>query len=65
VAKLLKPGGELLVVDWSASHGGVGPHKDHVVAEEKAIQLVERHGFKMKRRLPAGDFHYAFLALSM
>lgn len=63
-AKLLKPEGQLLVVDWSASHGGIGPHKEHVVSEEKATNLVQSHGFRIVKRLPAGDYHYAFIALS-
>lgn len=64
VAKLIKPEGQLLVVDWSDSHGGLGPHKDHVINEEKAISLVQSHGFRILKRLPAGDYHYAFVALS-
>lgn len=64
IAKLIKPEGQLLVVDWSDSHGGIGPHPSHVVQEEHAISLVEAHGFRLLRRLPAGDYHYAFLAIS-
>ena len=65
VAKILKPEGELLVVDWSQSHGGIGPHADHVVTEEKAETLTQKHGFRLVKRLPAGDYHYAFVALSV
>ena len=65
VAKILKPEGELLVVDWSQSHGGIGPHADHVVTEEKAEMLTQKHGFRLVKRLPAGDYHYAFIALSV
>jgi ubiquinone/menaquinone biosynthesis C-methylase UbiE len=64
LAKLVKPEGQLLVVDWSDSHGGVGPHKNHVVKEDKAERLVTSHGFRVQKRLPAGDYHYAFLAVS-
>jgi len=65
VAKILKPEGELLVIDWSQSHGGIGPHSDHVVTEERAESLAQKHGFRMQKRLPAGDYHYAFIALSV
>lgn len=65
VAKILKPEGQLLVVDWTKSHGGIGPHTDHVVHEERAEALAHKHGFRMQKRLPAGDFHYAFIALSV
>mgnify|MGYP000479082060 CR=1 FL=1 len=64
VAKLIKPEGQLLVVDWSDSHGGIGPHQSHVVQEEQAINLVQKHGFRILKRLPAGDYHYAFVAIS-
>jgi ubiquinone/menaquinone biosynthesis C-methylase UbiE len=65
VAKILKPEGELLIVEWSESHGGIGPHPSHVVTEERAISLALRHGFRMLKRLPAGGYHYAFMALSV
>lgn len=64
VAKLIKPEGQLLVVDWSDSHGGIGPHPSHVVGEEEAISMVQSHGFRILRRLPAGSYHYAFVAIS-
>lgn len=65
VAKILKPGGQLLIAEWSQSHSGIGPHPDHVVDEEKAEALVQKHGFRMQKRLPAGDYHYAFIAVSV
>jgi ubiquinone/menaquinone biosynthesis C-methylase UbiE len=65
VAKMLKPGGQLLVVEWSSSHSGIGPHSDHVIDEETAETLVQKHGFRVQKRLPAGNYHYAFIALSV
>ncbi len=65
VATLLKPEGQLLVVDWSQSHGGIGPHKDHVVTESQAEEYISKNGFRMQKRLHAGDYHYAFIALSV
>ncbi len=64
VAKIVKPGGLLLVVDWSQSHAGIGPHTSHVVTEEQAETVVLKHGFRMQKRLPAGDYHYAFISVS-
>jgi ubiquinone/menaquinone biosynthesis C-methylase UbiE len=64
ISQLIKPEGQLLVVDWSASHGGIGPHNSHVITEEQAIAYVQKHGFRILKRLPAGDYHYAFLAIS-
>lgn len=65
VSTLLKPEGQLLVVEWSASHNGIGPHIDHVISESKAEELVSKNGFRILKRLPAGDYHYAFIALSV
>lgn len=64
VAKILKPEGQLLIVDWSQSHGGIGPHESHVVNEARAESLAQKHGFRILKRLPAGDYHYAFISLS-
>lgn len=64
VSKLLKPEGQLLIVEWSDSHGGIGPHKDHVIDEAYAEKLVTKNNFRILKRLPAGSYHYAFIALS-
>lgn len=65
ISKILKPEGQLLVVDWSHSHGGIGPHPAHVIAESRAEELVQKHNFRIIKRLPAGSYHYAFLAVSL
>lgn len=65
IHSLLKPEGQLLVVDWSHSHGGVGPHPVHVINEARAEELVQENGFRIIKRLPAGSYHYAFIALSV
>ncbi len=64
LSKLLKPESQLLIVEWSNSHGGIGPHKDHVIDEAQAEKLVLEHNFRILKRLPAGDYHYAFIAIS-
>jgi ubiquinone/menaquinone biosynthesis C-methylase UbiE len=64
IAKCLKPEGQLLIVEWSDSHGGVGPHGEHVVDQEYAEQLVHKHEFRILKHLHAGDYHYAFIAIA-
>lgn len=64
LSKILKPGGQLLIVEWSESHGGIGPHKDHVIDEAYAESLVMDNHFRIVKRLPAGAYHYAFIAIS-
>jgi ubiquinone/menaquinone biosynthesis C-methylase UbiE len=64
LSKILKPGGQLLIVEWSESHGGIGPHKDHVIDESYAEKLAMDNHFRIVKRLPAGAYHYAFIAIS-
>lgn len=60
--RVLKPGGRLLVVDWSESFGGMGPRPQAVVTTEMARALAERFGFAVQNdKLPAGEHHYAIL----
>lgn len=61
VARIVKPGGKLLLVDWSASHGGIGPAVGQVYTKAKAIELFEHAGFKQERDIDAGAFHYGIL----
>lgn len=65
ISTLLKPEGQMLVVEWSGSHNGIGPHKDHVVTPLYAEELVTKYGFRIQKRLPAGAYHYAFIAISV
>lgn len=65
ISTLLKPEGQMLVVEWSGSHHGIGPHKDHVVTSLYAEELVTKYGFRIQKRLPAGAYHYAFIAISV
>ena len=64
-ARVLNPGGRVLCVDWSGSHGGIGPKADHVVSERKAEELFHDAGFQVGERLPAGSYHYAFIATKL
>lgn len=60
--RILKNGGKLLVVEWSASHSGVGPHDKQVVTEKHARKYVEDAGFVIDHDVPSGDYHYGFTA---
>jgi ubiquinone/menaquinone biosynthesis C-methylase UbiE len=60
VKRVLKVGGKALVVDWTSSHGGLGPHSDHVVPEAEARKLFENSGFAYVGAVPAGTYHWGF-----
>lgn len=58
IARVLRKGGKLFIVDWTESFAGLGPHIDHVFSEAKARELAEQHGFRFERTFPAGEHHY-------
>src|SRR5579859_1195278 len=43
--RVLKRHGRVLVIDWRASFGGLGPHPEHVVTERDAKKIFEEEGF--------------------
>jgi len=61
IHRVLKKGGRALVIDWTDSWGGLGPHKDHVVTEVEAKKLFEAGGFAFGEDVPAGAYHWGFL----
>lgn len=62
VRRILKKGGVALVVDWSDSHGGLGPHPGHVVTEVQAHKLFEDQNFSIVKKLHTGAYHWGFTA---
>lgn len=59
--RILKPGGKLLLIDWSESFGGIGPKPEHVVTKRTAQELFENGGFITKSEFDAGEHHYGFV----
>lgn len=61
VKRILKRGGRVLVVDWSDSWSGMGPHKDLIHSEGETYALFEKHKFKPMEEIVAGDHHYGII----
>jgi arsenite methyltransferase len=64
IRRVLKRHGCALVIDWSGSYGGLGPHPDHVVSEKAARSLFEENGFvevEVPGGIPAGAYHWGLL----
>jgi ubiquinone/menaquinone biosynthesis C-methylase UbiE len=59
--RVLKPGGEALVSDWSDSFGGLGPHPNQVVKASDAEVLFTKNGFGLVKSFSAGDHHWGLL----
>lgn len=60
--RILKKGGKALIVDWTDSFGGLGPHPKDVITEQSAKRLLGEVGFAVERSFPAGDHHYGIIA---
>jgi len=58
INRTLRVGGKLLLVDWSESWGGVGPHPNNVLSLDEAKALAETAGFTFEREFEAGGHHY-------
>jgi ubiquinone/menaquinone biosynthesis C-methylase UbiE len=59
--RILRPGGRVIVIDWSGSFGGIGPQAHDVFTSYQAEQLFQPEGFVSERTFPAGDHHYGII----
>ena len=62
LARVTRPGGRALVIDWTASFRNMGPTVESAVTPSEAIRLMRSAGFSTGEMLPAGSHHYAFVA---
>lgn len=58
IARTLRSGGKMFIIDWSESFNGLGPQPDCVVSAETTIAASEQEGFVFERTFDAGDHHY-------
>lgn len=56
--RILRSGGKILVVDWSDSHGGLGPPEDHLVTPEKIKEIAQEIGLVIGGDVSVGAHHW-------
>jgi ubiquinone/menaquinone biosynthesis C-methylase UbiE len=61
ILRILKPGGKVLIVDWTGSHGGIGPAPAQVVPQASAEALFLDAGFNTVKSFVAGPHHYGVI----
>jgi ubiquinone/menaquinone biosynthesis C-methylase UbiE len=61
IARIVKPGGRVLFVDWSDSFGGMGPIGTSIVPKAVATELFESEGFSVEKEIAAGAHHYGII----
>jgi ubiquinone/menaquinone biosynthesis C-methylase UbiE len=60
-ARVVKLRGRILLIDWSESFAGLGPHSGHVVSTRLARELLTKAGFGNLRPINVGPHHYGWL----
>lgn len=66
IARLVRAGGTLLIVDWAPMDRPVGPPGDHVMSRDDARTIVEKTGFAITALHDAGGllpYHYVVVAV--
>lgn len=61
VARIVKPNGKVLIIDWSESFGSMGPIVDHVFNKRSAMELFQTEHFEFVRDINAGAHHYGII----
>jgi len=59
--RILKPGGKLLIIDWTDSFGGLGPKPADVVRREEARSLALGEHLIFVNEFKAGEHHYGLI----
>jgi len=59
--RLLKPGGKLLIVDWSEIASPFGPPAERRIKKEEIKKIVQSIGFKIIEEFAAGKYHFGLL----
>lgn len=62
VARLLKPGAQVLTIEWKQTGSPLGPQPAQRVALDVAQGAAEDAGFSILESFEAGPFHYGFIA---
>ncbi|HSR89464.1 MAG TPA: methyltransferase domain-containing protein [Candidatus Udaeobacter sp.] len=60
-ARMLKPGGYLVVVDWAKKLGGLGPSPESMLKPEDLLKLAAQENLKFVDKILPGEYHYSLI----
>jgi ubiquinone/menaquinone biosynthesis C-methylase UbiE len=60
-SRVTKPGGQVLVIDWSEGSVGLGPRPDMIFDKAKAKELFLKNGFMFEKDINTGEHHYGII----
>lgn len=58
LSRTIRPGGRMIVIDWTDSFGGMGPAPEHVVTAAETTAMLESQHYVLEQEFPAGSHHY-------
>ncbi|MFH1226050.1 MAG: methyltransferase domain-containing protein [bacterium] len=61
MARMLKPGGLALVIDWKMTDAPMGPAVASRVKKEEVIGWASQNGLKLKEEFEAGQYHFGLI----
>ncbi len=59
--RVLKGGGNMIIIDWKKSTGGFGPPDDIRLSEENITKAAGESGLKSEGPIDAGEFHFGLI----
>lgn len=60
-SRILKPNGQLVVLEWSSGAGNLGPAREHRIIPDKLKLLTTDAGLSFVKSLNAGSDHYGMI----
>lgn len=61
VARVLKPGGKALIMEWNPDESMVGPEKSIRIDKKDLQTLITEAGLSVDEEVSVGGFHYAYI----
>ncbi len=59
--RVLRKKGRVLLVEWTDSFAGMGPHSDYVIKAEDAKEIFVAVGLALDHEIEAGEHHYGLV----
>jgi len=59
--RILKKGGEILLIDWNESFGSMSKIKHNIVNEKEAKELFEKRGLQFIKNISISEHHYGII----
>ncbi len=64
IKRILKPGGKVLLIDWSDGPSAIGVGADRIISKNKAREMFEKEGFIWQNDIDAGMHHYGIILVN-